>query len=133
MKLGSSPALPAFVLGLALGAAAGSWGQRAAFRRMIQRDHHRVMLDRLGRELGLDDKQKAAVSAVMESKKADVDKLKAETFSRLESIRESAEAEMAKSLTPEQGAKLEAMRRGKPMRINWVAPPAPPAAPASAR
>ena len=129
MKPGLSTFAPVFLLGLALGAAAGSWGQRAAFHRAMQNDpnHHRAMLDKLSRELGLDEGQKAAVSAVMDSRKADVDKLKAETFARLEAIRASADAEMAKTLTPEQSAKLAAMHRAKPMRINWEAPPAAPA------
>jgi Spy/CpxP family protein refolding chaperone len=119
-----------FILGLVLGAAAGSWGQRAAFHRMMRRapDHRRVMLDRLTRELGLDEKQREAVSAVTESRMADVDKLKAETFSRLEAIRASADEEMAKILTPEQAAKLKAMHRSRPLRINWEAAPPPPPA-----
>jgi len=124
------PAVPALLLGLALGAAAGSWGQRALSHRRMENDsnHQRAMLDKLSRELGLDEKQKAAVSAIMESRRADVDQLKAETFVRLEAIRKSADADMAKALTPEQAAKLEAMhRRGKPMHVNWIAP-----APASA-
>lgn len=120
----------ALLLGLVLGAAAGSLGQRAAFRRAAQNDpnHQRKMLEKLTAELGLDDRQKAAVSAVMDSKKAEIDQLKAETFTRLEAIRKSADAEMAKALTPEQAAKLEAMhRRGKPLRITWEAPPSAPA------
>jgi Spy/CpxP family protein refolding chaperone len=115
--------LPALLLGFALGAAAGSWGQRAHYRRQMQGDpnHQRKTLEKLNRELGLDDKQKAEVSAILDSKKAEVDKLKAETFARLETVRESADAEMAKVLTPAQAAKLEAMHRGKPLRINWEA------------
>ncbi len=123
-------AAPALILGLALGAAAGSWGQRAAFRRMMRGDpnRRRVVLERLTRELGLDDKQKDAVSAVMDSRKSDIDKLKADTFARLETIRASAEAEMAKVLTPEQEAKFKVLRRSRPLRVNWEAsPPAPPA------
>ena len=121
-------AATAFVLGLALGAAAGSWGQRAAFRRMEKKDpnHRRAMLDRMSRELGLDDKQKEVVSAVMDSRTTDIDRLKAETFVRLEGIRKSADAEMAKILTSEQAAKLDAMHRAKPLRLNWEAPPPPP-------
>ena len=127
----SSKVVPALLLGLVLGAAAGSWGQRALFHRAMKDGsaHRRMMLDKLSRELGLDEKQKAEVSAIMESRKADVDKLKAETFVRLEAIRKSADADMAKALTTEQAAKLEAMHRSKPMRINWEAPPAPSPAP----
>jgi len=118
------PAWNVFLLGLIVGAAAGSWGQRAVFRRSMRADpnHHRIMIEKLSRELGLDEKQKAAVTAVMDSKKADVDRLKSETFARLAAIRASADAEMSKTLTPEQAAKLEAMHRAKPMRINWEAP-----------
>jgi Spy/CpxP family protein refolding chaperone len=125
MKPGSATIAPVFLLGLVLGAAAGSWGQRAVFHRRMQGDqnHQRLMLDKLSRVLGLDEKQRAEVSALMDSRKADVDKLKTETFSRLEAIRKAADADMAKTLTPEQSAKLAAMHRAKPMRINWEAPP----------
>ncbi len=124
MRPGWFPGRAALLLGLALGAAAGSWSQRVVFHRSMQSDpnHQRAMLDRLSRELGLDEKQKAAVSAIMDSKRADVDRLKEETFARLEAIRTSADAEMAKALTPDQAAKLETMHRAKPMRINWEAP-----------
>jgi Spy/CpxP family protein refolding chaperone len=128
MKSVWARAAPVFLLGLALGAVAGSWGQRAVIRRRMQGDpnHQRMMLDKLSRELSLDEKQKAAISAVMDSKKTDIDRLKTETFARLESIRTSADAEMAKVLTPEQAAKLESMHRARPMRINWETPtPAP--------
>jgi hypothetical protein len=119
---------PIFLFGLALGAAAGSWGQRVAFHRAMQTnpDHHRQMVEKLSRELGLDEKQKAAVTAILDSRKAEVDKLRSDTFARLLAIRTSADAEIVKSLTPEQAAKLAAMHRAKPMRINWEAPaPAP--------
>ena len=128
MKPGWPAAAPAFLLGLVLGAAAGSWGQRAAAHRRMEggSGRQRMMLDKLSHELGLDDQQKAAVSAVLDSKKAEVDRLKTETFVRLEAIRKSADVEMLKALTPVQAAKLAAMHR-KPMRINWEAPPPEPA------
>jgi Spy/CpxP family protein refolding chaperone len=133
MKPSWSTIAPAFILGLALGAAAGSWGQRAAFHRMMSGastpNRHRMILDRMSRELGLDEKQRETVSAVMDSRKADIDKLKTDTFARLEAIRKSADAEMAKALAPQQAAKLEAMHRAKPLRINWEASPAVPSAP----
>jgi Spy/CpxP family protein refolding chaperone len=124
------PAVPVLLLGLALGAAAGSWGQRALLHHRMRRDRdpnrgRAQMLERMSRELGLDDKQKTAVSAVMESRAADVDKLKADTFVRLEAIRKSAEAEMGRILTPEQAAKLEALHRARPLRVNWEAPSSP--------
>ena len=124
------PGVTAFLLGLILGAAAGSWGQREHFRHALRdgQDHRRRMLERLDRELGLDDKQRTAVAAIMDSKKADVDKVKADALARLEAIRKSADGEMAKVLTPGQAAKLETMhRRAKPMRLIWEAPPPPPA------
>jgi Spy/CpxP family protein refolding chaperone len=129
MKLSWHPTVPVFLLGLALGAAGGSWGQRAAFHHPVQNDlkHRQMMLDRMSRDLGLDDKQKAAVSAVMDSRAADVDMLKTETFAKLESIRKSTDAEMAKILTAEQLGRMRSMHHGRPMRINWDGPPPPPA------
>jgi Spy/CpxP family protein refolding chaperone len=129
------PGVTLFLLGLILGAVAGSWGQREHFRRALHagpEDHRRRMLERLNRDLALDEKQKTAVAAIMDSKKADIDKVKADAFDRLEAIRKSADAEMAKVLTPEQAAKLEAMhRKARPMRLIWEAPPPPPPPPAS--
>ena len=119
---------PAFILGLALGAAAGSWGQRAAFHRAMRNDsdHRRSALERLTRELSLNENQKSAVAAVVNSRMTEVDRLKAETFARLESIRKSTDAELVKVLTPEQATKLDAMHRSRRMRVNWQAPePAP--------
>lgn len=123
-----------FLLGLILGAAAGSWGQRAMFHRMMTRGPDRKrMLERISRDLGLDEKQKAAVSAIMDSKHDEIEGLKKETFLRLEAVRESADAEIAKVLTPAQVARFEEIRRARHMRVNWEAPegfpPPPPLAP----
>jgi Spy/CpxP family protein refolding chaperone len=119
----------ALLFGFILGAAAGSWGQRAMFHRYLRSDPERRsrMLERLSRALSLDDKQKAEVAAIMESKHADIDRLKAETFSRLAEIRKSADADMSKVLTPEQAAKLEAMHHVRPQRIDWEMPATAPA------
>jgi Spy/CpxP family protein refolding chaperone len=124
MKLTWHPIAPAFLLGLALGAAAGSWGQRVSFRHLAQNDadRHRMMIEKLSRELSLDEKQKAAMTRVMDLRKSDVDTLKAETFARLETIRAGADAELVKMLTPAQAAKLAEMHRGRRMKISWEAP-----------
>ncbi|MFI5362465.1 MAG: hypothetical protein ACHQ49_10885 [Elusimicrobiota bacterium] len=124
MRNGWSKIAP-FLLGIALGAAAGSWGQRAVFHRAMKKNP-KDRLETLNRELGLDAGQKASVSAVLDSKKADMDKLKAETFVRLAAIRKAASLDMEKVLTPAQAARFEAMQKAKPMRINWEAPAAEP-------
>jgi Spy/CpxP family protein refolding chaperone len=128
MKSSRAIAAAVFLLGLVLGAAAGSWGQRALFHRQSHgpdaADRHRA-LDRLSRELGLDDKQKEAVGAVMDVHRTEVDGLKKETFARLETIRNTADAEIKKVLTPAQAAKFDELHRGKRLRVNWEAPPPP--------
>lgn len=116
-----------FLLGLILGAAAGSWGQRAHMLREMRRGPDpKRMLDRLGRQLSLDDAQKAAVGATFEAHKADVEAARAETFAKLEKIRIATDADLRKILTPAQFARFESTRRARRMRIHWEAPPPPP-------
>lgn len=124
MSSSRPPVVSALLLGLVLGAAAGSWTQRAMFRRMMSDgpQHRRRMLERMSRELSLDEKQKAQVSALMDSRKAEIDALRKDTFARLEAIRNSVDAEIKKVLTPEQSARFDAMHRAHRMRVNWEAP-----------
>jgi len=132
MSAGRGKSAAIFLLGAVLGAAAGSWGQRAAFRRMTRRGPDpKRMVEHLARGLGLDETQKASVLAVLESKRGDLEAVKKETFARLAAIREAADAEILKSLTPDQAAKFQEMRRARKLRVNWEAPPGfPPPPPA---
>jgi hypothetical protein len=129
MNSARAKAATLFLAGLVLGAAAGSWGQRALFRRFVQRGPDpKRMAERLGRGLGLDEKQKTAVAAALEARKLEVETLKKETFSRLDAIRLSTDADLRKILTPAQSAKFDAIRRGRKLRVNWEAPDGPPVA-----
>ncbi len=127
----------ALLLGLVLGAAAGSWSQRALFHRMMRRGPDpKRMLERVGRDLGLDERQKAFVGAVMDAKRADLEAVRKDTFVRLEKIRESADVEIATVLTPAQAARFASIRRARKLRVNWEAPegfPPPPAPPPEPR
>ncbi len=124
-----------FLLGLIIGAAAGSWGQRVMFHRMMQRGPDpKRMVERLSHDLGLDDKQKAAVGAILDAKHDDVEAIKKDTFTRLENIRADADGQISKLLTPEQAARFDKIRRAHKMHLNWE-PPAgfPPPSPDGAR
>ena len=124
MRHSFPPAAAAFALGLALGSVAGSWGQRAMFHRMMRNGSDpRRAIERVSKDLSLDASQKAAVSSAFESKKQDVEKLKADTFARLASIRASSDAEIEKVLRPEQLVKFEALRRARHPHVNWEEPP----------
>ena len=121
MKPAWHPVVPAFLLGLVIGAASGSWGQRTLFRHHPEMDRRRA-LERLTRELDLDDAQKTIVAAALDAKRAEVQKLKADTFARLRVIRAVADADIKKVLRPEQSRKLEALGRRRMLRIHWDAP-----------
>jgi Spy/CpxP family protein refolding chaperone len=123
-------AAPAFALGLALGEALGSWGQRALFRRAFRRppDPQR-MIDRLARRLNLDAAQKAGVSRAFAAHRADVEALKASAFSRFEAIRDATNADILKVLTPAQAEKFGRMiarRKERLRKRRGAAPPGPP-------
>lgn len=120
-------AVVGLLFGLVLGAAAGSWGQRALFHHMMRdgRDPKR-MLEKISGSLSLDEKQKTAVAAVFERRRTEVEALKKETFERLGAIHAATDVDMKKILTPEQAAKLDAFHRGRRPRINWEAPDSAP-------
>ncbi len=119
-----------FLLGLILGAVVGSWGQRALFHRLMKSGPDpKKMVERLSRDLGLDDAQRASVAAVLDAKHGDVEAIKKDTFTRLAKIREDADAQIVKVLNPDQAARFAKIRRAHKMHLNWEAPdgfPPPP-------
>lgn len=99
-----------FVLGLLAGAALGSWGQRLMYHRRLTRTRDpKKYLEKLTNELKLDDGQKSVLLATMTAHKSQMDALKKDCVDRYESIRGAVRSEIAKSLTPEQRVKYEAM------------------------
>lgn len=101
-------ALTAFLLGLIVGAAAGSWGQRALFRRFMRRGPAPArIVERLNRALSLDEAQKAAVVSILESHKPELLALKKDAKGRFDAIRESTDAEIRKVLRPGQQEKFD--------------------------
>ncbi|MBI3563906.1 MAG: hypothetical protein HY079_01765 [Elusimicrobia bacterium] len=119
-----------FLLGLVLGAAAGSWGQRAMMRRFLHRGPDpKRMVERLSRALSLDDAQKTAVAGILDSRRGDFEAVKKDTFSRLEALRASADAEIEKVLRPDQAARFAELRRRRRPRFGpgpEDGPPPPP-------
>ncbi len=103
-------AVPAFLLGLIVGAVAGSWGQRAMFHRFMRRgpDPARIV-DRMSRQLSLDEKQKAEIYAIMEARRPELLALKKDARARFIAIREGADAEIRKVLRPDQQPKFDAL------------------------
>lgn len=103
-------ALTAFLVGLIAGAAAGSWGQRAMFRRFMKRGPDAAhMIRRLDRELSLDDSQKSAILAVLGARRAEIESVKKDAQARFESMRVATDADIRKLLRPDQQAKFDAM------------------------
>lgn len=101
-----------FLLGLVLGAAAGSWGQRAMTRRFMRRGPDpKRMVEHLTRALSLDEAQKDAVSAILEGRRGQFESVREDTVARLESLRASADADIEKVLRPEQAAKFAELRQ----------------------
>ncbi|MDE2141060.1 MAG: hypothetical protein KGL74_03320 [Elusimicrobia bacterium] len=103
-------ALTTFLLGLILGAAAGSWGQRAMFRRFIKKGPDAAhMIRRLDRELSLNETQKSAILAILGARRAEIEAVKKDARSRFEAMRAATDADIRKTLQPDQQAKFDAM------------------------
>ncbi len=99
-----------FAAGLVLGAAAGSWGQRLAYRRWMQRGPNpERILAKLQKKLDLDPSQSQAVKAVLEARAKAFKASREEALARLKTDRESAQAEIMKILRPDQRPKFEAL------------------------
>lgn len=107
MRIDWKQAGPALLLGALLGAAGGSWLQRAAARRW-RGDPQRVV-ERMARQLELDETQKKAVAGALEARRA-----------RLEELRAATREEIRKVLNEEQKSRFDQMearreaRRGRP-------------------
>ena len=125
MRIYWKQAVPVFVLGLILGAAAGSWAHRAAFRRFAKEGPGTErMLARQSRELKLDAGQQEAVRKVLESQHAQMKALHQETAAKFEELSASFKGEVKKALSPEQQAKFEAMTaRWEAHRKRWSVRP----------
>lgn len=101
--------VPAFAAAFVLGAAAGSWAQRVGGPR-----HGRMpppparVVQRLDRELKFDDAQRAAVLAVLESRRPEAEAQHREALERMEALRRSVHADIRALLRPEQQAALDA-------------------------
>lgn len=104
MKLPWAAVLPAFALGLALGAA----GQRAAFHRHMKRapDPQR-MVERLTKRLSLDEGQRGQVLAILETHKPELESLRKEGDEKFGALRAKTNAEIRKTLKPEQTKKFD--------------------------
>lgn len=107
-----------FALGLVVGGALGSWGQRAVLRRFMRGGPPPVrMLDKMSRELGLDERQKEAVKAVFDAHGEEIRVLHRQTRDRMDSMRKGIRGELAKVLTPEQLAKFDVVVARKEARM----------------
>jgi hypothetical protein len=120
MNLDRRAAAFAFALGLALGAALGSWAQRACGRRFLREGRSpERMLERLGRKLDLDPAQRESARRILGSHGRAMEALHRETRARFEGIRRSVRSDLSSILRPAQKAKFDEMtdrweRRHKP-------------------
>lgn len=110
MKPATKAALPVFVLGLALGAVAGSVAQRSLMRRFMKNgpDAQR-MVKHLTRDLSLDEAQRASVLAALEARKPAMEALRTEGDAKFEALRAETNADIRKLLTPDQIVKFDAL------------------------
>jgi hypothetical protein len=109
MSPARSVAMSAFLFGAILGAVAGSWGQRAMFHRMRKGPDLARMMNKLNRELVLDEKQQAEIHTVLDARKTELDALKKDAQARFEAIRTATDADLRKSLRSDQQAKFDVM------------------------
>ncbi|MFA6091947.1 MAG: hypothetical protein WCU88_04925 [Elusimicrobiota bacterium] len=100
---------PIFILGLVLGAAAGSWLQRTAARRFMRGPDPAKMASRLSKQLSLDARQHEALLTLLEGRRAQLDAMRTEGHQKFEALRASTDAEVRKLLTPEQQPKFDAL------------------------
>lgn len=101
--------VPALVVAFALGAAAGSWAQRMGGprHRMMPPPPARIVA-RLDREVKFDDAQRAAVLALLERRRPEVEALQKESIDKVDGVRRLVHAEIRALLRPDQQAKLDA-------------------------
>ncbi len=104
-------ALTTFLLGLIVGAAAGSWGQRAMFRRFMKKGGPDAghMIRKLDRELALDENQKGAILTVLGTRKTEIEGVKKECQTRFDGLRASTNSDIRKTLRSEQQSKFDAL------------------------
>jgi hypothetical protein len=101
-------ALTAFLLGLIVGAAGGSWGQRALFHRFMRRGPSPArIIERLNRALSLDAGQKTEVGRILESRKPELEALKKDAKTRFDAIRTATDADIREVLRPDQREKFD--------------------------
>lgn len=109
MKIDWRRAAPIFLLGLLLGAVAGSWAQRAMMHHWRRRPDTSRMVEKMSRELDLDAAQKDAVKTLLESGRAKLDVLHKESVAQFEAMRAATRGDIRKLLTAEQQVKFDEM------------------------
>lgn len=126
MRIPWTVVIPVFLAGLLVGAAGGSWAQRAAFRHFRQGPPgpHGI-LEHFSRELSLDAGQRAAVNAILQRHGPELDALRQKTSTQFEAIRKAMDEEIKQELNAEQRRRFEAMtaRFGKGMPPQGMRPP----------
>jgi hypothetical protein len=116
-----------FVLGIALGLAGGAWGFRYFLAHGGLKDPTQTFLRKLDRELKLTPDQKTKVSALLQARKAEMDKLQDDTRPKFEAIRKNGLAQIRVLLTVDQAPKFDAMvQKWEKRRVEKGLPPGPP-------
>lgn len=111
MNLNWRQVFPAFLIGCLLGACIGVWHQRAAFHRFWREGPNtQRLLDKFGRELKLDARQREDVKAVLERKREKTKALRQEMSSKFKEIRLSMRGDIEKLLSPEQKERFQRMQ-----------------------
>ncbi|MBI3554437.1 MAG: hypothetical protein HY077_18225 [Elusimicrobia bacterium] len=102
--------LPSLLLGILLGAGAGTWAQRKAISRLWHKgpDTERT-LKRLTRKLELDSAQQDKVRAALEARRVKLSALRDKTAADFLKIRSTMKADVEKALRPDQRQMYEAI------------------------
>lgn len=131
MKPSRQAVVVAFLIGCIAGVIGGGLLQRHAMRRWAHGPDTQRLVDRLSRQLSLDDTQKVAVKAALEKRRGQMDALHRDTFAKMEQIRKGFLDELEPLLRPDQKEKLDKLkaRWAERRRKLGLQPPPPPPTP----
>lgn len=102
MKNGLKYTLITIVIGWFLGAASGLLIMRYAHFKEIRRLHFSRLRAHIVKELGLTAEQVARLDVVLQDSRQKLDRIAAETQSRVEEVRNSTRAQVRQMLRPDQ-------------------------------
>jgi Spy/CpxP family protein refolding chaperone len=100
--------LAALLIGCLIGIVAGARFEKSAYHRFWKTgpDSERLV-KKLGKDLGLDDKQREAIKAIVDKRQVQVVALHQEVDGKFGALRDGMNAEIRAALTPDQQKKFD--------------------------